>query len=404
MMRSLFSGVSGLKNHQVKMDVLGNNIANVNTTGFKQSRVSFQDMLSQTLSGGTAGGVNPAQVGLGMVVGAIDTLQTQGNLSSTGKETDMAIEGNGFFKLSDGIVFRYSRDGSFDISSSGNLVNPSTGYKVQGWGITDAGAIDVTSIGDISIPIGETDGGNSTSEVSITGNINAATADAGVVTSSIVIYDSLGEAHSLELAYTKVSDNNWTWAASMDGTVVTGGAPAETLVFDSAGALSTQTGSISITAANFGNGAATQTVALDFSGATQFSSASTTSVSEQDGYPSGTLDEFSIGSDGVITGVYSNGMTKTLGQIPIAYCSNSSGLTKEGDNMYAESVSSGAMEAGAAGTGGRGTISNGVLEMSNVDLAQAFTDMIITQRGFQANAKIISASDEMLSDLVNLKR
>jgi flagellar hook protein FlgE len=533
MMRSMFSGVSGLQNHQVRMDVLGNNIANVNTTGFKQSRVTFQDMLSQTLRGGTAGGINPAQVGLGMVVGSIDTLQTQGNLNSTGKSTDMAIQGNGFFQMSDGVVIRYSRDGSFDISSSGALVNPATGYKVQGWGITAAGDVDVTSLGDITIPIGETDGGNATTDVTIAGNINSGTADAGTVTSSIVIYDSLGQSHSIELTYTKAtgiptteavltgnidsdtavsgtvtqavtvydslgvahtidvtftksSADTWTWAASMGGTAVTTGSPAEaltfssgaydssaglisisadafgngaaaqqitldlsaltqttsasslaldsqdgqatgardnywtweasmdgsevstgttkTLVFDSDGAFNSMTGSIAISAAAFGNGAAAQTVALDFSDVTQFASASATSVNAQDGYPSGTLEKFSIGSDGVITGIYSNGMTKTLGQIPLAKCANPGGMTKEGDNMFAASVSSGQMETAAAGEGGRGTISNGVLEMSNVDLAQAFTDMIITQRGFQANAKIITTSDEMLSDLVNLKR
>jgi flagellar hook protein FlgE len=467
-----------------------------------------------------------------MVVGAIDTLHTQGNLGSTGKATDMAVQGNGFFKLSDGTFTRYSRDGAFDISSAGVLVNPATGYRVQGW-IAEDGVIDITALGDITIPVGETDGGNSTTDVQIGGNINSATTNAGTVTSSIVIYDSLGEAHSIEMTYTKatgipttaaVIDGNmdsdtavagtivqslsiydslglahtidvtftktaadtWTWAAAMGATTVTTGAPAETLVFDtgvwdsstgsivitaadfangaadqtialdltavtqsnaasslaldsqngsaagardnawtwealmdgnnvgtgatktlifdSTGAFDSTSGSILIDAGDFANGAETQAIALDFTNATQFASASTTSVREQDGYPSGTLDKFSIGADGVVTGIYSNGMTKTLAQIPLAKCANPGGLTKEGDNMFSEAVGSGAMETAAAGTGGRGTISNGVLEMSNVDLAQTFTDMIITQRGFQANAKIITTSDEMLSDLVNLKR
>jgi len=189
----------------------------------------------------------------------------------------------------------------------------------------------------------------------------------------------------------------------MDGNVVGTGA-TKTLIFDSTGAFSSTSGSLLIDTDDFENGAATQAIVLDFTEATQFASASTTSVSEQDGYPSGTLDKFSIGADGVVTGIYSNGMTKTLAQIPLAKCANPGGLTKEGDNMFSEAVGSGAMETAAAGTGGRGTISNGVLEMSNVDLAQSFTDMIITQRGFQANAKIITTSDEMLADLVNLKR
>ncbi|RKY34246.1 MAG: flagellar hook-basal body protein, partial [Candidatus Omnitrophota bacterium] len=202
MMRSMFSGVSGMKNHLVRMDVMGNNIANVNTTGFKSSRVTFQDMLSQTLRTGTApisgsaGGINPAQVGLGMIVGTVDTLQTQGNLGATGKSTDMAIQGEGFFVLSDNAVTRtYSRDGAFDIGQDGDLVNPANGYRLQGWMADINGTINITpELTSINIPVGQTEIAQATSSARLTGNINAVATSStqGTVARSGKLYSDAG--------------------------------------------------------------------------------------------------------------------------------------------------------------------------------------------------------------------
>ncbi len=673
MMRSMFAGVSGIRAHQIRMDVIGNNLANVNTTGFKFSRVTFKDMLNQTVRGGTAptatgtGGVNPAQVGLGVLVAGIDTIHSQGNLQATGKPTDMAIQGNGFFVLNNGSTIAFSRDGSFDINANGVLINPANGYRVQGWQAVN-GAVDTSGpVGDIVIPIGSRMVAQATSNVYLVGNLNAdaaigtqgsisrsdyylagqadsntlltglfddastaaplqltngdvinlhwndgsehdatyqvsgqatlgnfsawlssqlggsvtvditnsgavritnngasnidnlsitvsgntvfnnvfddlgptiaagaadtsanmeraatssdslfslttaqgnslalssgdviyisafkggialttlsgvvgqdfstlgefaeyiedvygitseadgvtiddlgrinisgdigsgnefsnisitATNAAGTVqrsyfnavnnyttiqhatgdsaTLSMTVYDSLGVEHRVTMIFTRIAPNTWKWNADCEddclgGRNISNG--MQTIEFLTNGSYNTSTGALSI---DLNNGANSPLlINPDMTMFTQFSGDSAISLRQQDGYPMGILEKFSIGASGDITGIYSNGLTDLLGKIALATFSNPGGLLKEGDNLYKQSMTSGVAQVGEPGTGGRGTINNGVLEMSNVDLAREFTDMIITQRGFQASSRIISTSDELLQELVNLKR
>jgi flagellar hook protein FlgE len=404
MMRSMFAGVSGLRNHQIRMDVIGNNIANVNTVAFKSGRVNFQDIFSQTIRGAsaptvTAGGTNPQQVGLGMAVAAIDTLHIQGNLQLTGKVTDVGIQGNGFFVLRSGGQYIFTRAGTFDQDAGGYLVNTSNGLRVQGW-VTSSGVYpnkDESNLTDIQIPLGQNIPADATANVRYAYNLDAATSVGASRVSPVKVFDSLGMQHTVEITFTKTDINEWDWQA------VAGGAPvgAGTITFNTDGTVDT-----GVAGAVTYNPPGTDpvNVAVDFSSVTQFASETTISAIERDGYPMGALEGFTIDANGVISGSYSNGLNQQLAQIGLASFSNPVGLIKRGENMYEESNNSGMRQVGEAGSGGRGRMAPGNIEMSNVDLAREFTEMIITQRGFQVNSRIITTSDEMLQELVNLKR
>jgi flagellar hook protein FlgE len=418
----MFSAISGLRGHQIMMDVIGNNIANVNTVGFKSGRVNFQDILSQTLHGATApqgglGSINPAQIGLGMTVAGIDVLQTQGNLQSTGKTTDMAIQGDGFFIESDGSATSYTRDGAFDIALDGSLANPASGMKVQGWQADSSGKIDITQpITNIVIPIGQRTTALATSTMTIGGNLDAGAPNATAVPTTMTVFDSLGIAHSVKVTFAKTGANTWTWQATKDaadtGITITNIAadPAAsppvlpvnngTITFTSGGVYSASTGTLSF---SFPDGATATTPAITMAQMSQFSGTSQP-AGQTNGFTSGTLVTFAVGYAGQLSGVYSNGQTQTLGQIALASFLNSAGLLRAGQNNFAATSASGAANVGTAGTGGRGTVTTGALEMSNVDLATQFTGMITAERGFQANGRVITTSDEMLQELVNLKR
>ena len=410
MMRSMFSAISGLKNHQTFMDVVGNNIANVNTTGFKQSRVTFQDILSQTVRGASGpqagrGGVNPEQVGLGVMISGIDTVQTQGTLQSTGKLTDMAIQGDGYFVMSDGKQNFFTRDGAFDLGIDGTLVNPSSGLHVMGWQANPlTGKIDTTvPATNITIPIGAGMTGKASTSLTADGNLDANNAGGALnaVNLSSTVYDSQGNAIPLTLTFTKSAANTWSVAPSTTdpGVTVTG---TSTIVFNGSGKVATGgTGTLSLTLTN--GSTSPQSVTLDMSQITQLASTPSSLSSSTDGASAGSLTTFTVGQAGDITGVYSNGYKQPLGQIALASFSNPSGLSKAGGNLFSSTANSGTANIGTPDTGGRGQIATGFLEGSNVDLAQQFTNMIMAERGFQANSKVITTSDEILQDLVNLK-
>lgn len=665
MMRSLYAGISGLRNHQTRMDVIGNNIANVNTVGFKGSRVNFQDMLSQTMQGasgasGERGGTNPMQIGMGMGVASIDTLFTDGSFQSTGKQTDLAISGQGFFVLTDGTNQVYTRAGAFDFDTVGNFLVPGTGYKVTGWTADAFGNINTSSTAaPIQIPVGQQMSAKPSTSIDYANNLSASDPVGTTILSSINVYDSLGNAQKVNQTFVKESDNSWLASTNVPGSTITAGGISQILfnsngtlntvksvtaapiptatvtipalqlnntlssadsanytVFDSNniphevkvtftntapnawsykvsdlatpnaadltlgtmsfdGATSSYTGfpisfklagetnAVSINApanqinpiiGNFaGAGVATNgaagpingivtlnglqlngdttssatttnkisTTVADASGAShplditftatgtntwsyvihdtganagadvtgtmtydpstgayspltsyvgaagaatgtidfafgtganvpvapnslnatiatgvspytttaptslsfkppggandvtlslnmgnlvQYGGASTAGAVNQDGYASGSLEKTSINTSGVIIGQFSNGQTLSLAQVALANFNNPSGLGKVGESLYVKTTNSGEPQVGAAGSGGRGGFNAGSLEMSNVDLAQQFSDMIVTQRGFQANSKIITTTDSMLEELVNLKR
>ncbi len=409
MMRSMFSAISGLKNHQTFMDVVGNNIANVNTTGFKQSRVTFQDILSQTVRGagspqGGRAGVNPEQVGLGVLIAGIDTIQTQGTLQSTGKPTDMAIQGDGYFVMSDGKQQLYTRDGSFDLALDGTIASASSGLHVMGWQANPlTGAVDTTvPPTTVAVPIGQGMTGKASTSLSVTGNLDASNAGgaANAVALPTTVYDAQGNAIPITLTFTKSAANTWSVAptTTQAGVTVTG---TSNIVFNGQGKVATGgTGTLSLTLA--GGASTPQSVSLDMSAMTQLVSTSDLN-SNTDGSSAGSLTSFTVGQAGDITGIYSNGYKQKLGQIALASFSNPSGLMKAGGNLFSSSANSGTANIGTPDTSGRGTIATGFLEGSNVDLAQQFTNMIMAERGFQANSKVITTSDEILMDLVNLK-
>lgn len=461
-MRSLWAGVAGLQNHQVRMDVLGNNIANVNTTGFKKGRVNFQDMISQTLAGAArpneeVGGVNPKQVGLGMMVATIDTIHTQGSLQTTGVMTDLALQGEGFFILQDGERRYYTRNGAFSLDENGTLVNPANGMRVQGWQARSVGGVTrintAAEVADLVIPVGSKDPALATTAVQLACNLDKRTPEIpvgaseravldGTWSTTFDIYDSYGRVHKLQIDFQRVTGlaNRWQARVSIDpeaavptNTRVEIGAANNAdnlfyLDFDNLGALQSvldaqgdvQDAGLLSVAVGFdvpesdipaGETAYRQLFNLNLGqvgayrdAVTQFAEKSSTKAITQDGYPMGYLESFKIDQNGEIIGVYSNGTNRSIGQVALASFTNPGGLEKAGENTYMVSNNSGDPRVDPAGIAGKGKVIAGTLEMSNVDLAEQFTDMIVTQRGFQANSRTITTTDQMLQELLTLKR
>lgn len=416
MMRSLFAAVSGLRNHQVRMDVIGNNIANVNTVGYKSSRVTFEEGFAQILQGASrppgedssvSGGVNPIQIGLGMNVSSIDLLFNQGSLEATGKTTDLAIQGDSFFVVSNGQQRFYTRSGNFQLDANGRLVSSTNGFVVQGR-LAQNGVLS-DRIGDIKLPFGQKSAARATTSASIGGNLNAE-ADIGAIRETTInIFNEQGVKHELRVTFTKTADNTWGTDIELfdqNGVSVHRETAPPQMLFNSDGSLqSPDTFDLNIPGAGFDD-----PVTLNFGtsgeidGLSQFATATSVVLREQDGYTMGYLQNIGIDPTGTITGSFTNGVSLTLGQVVLGDFNNPSGLIRVGDNMYATSANSGDAVLAFAGAGSQSQITSGALEMSNVDLAQEFTSMITAQRGFQSNARVITTSDEMLQELVNLKR
>uniref|UniRef100_A0A7C2B840 Flagellar hook protein FlgE n=1 Tax=Thermomicrobium roseum TaxID=500 RepID=A0A7C2B840_THERO len=423
MMRSMFSAISGLRAHQTWMDVIGNNIANVNTTGFKVGRVRFTDILNQLVRGASGpteqrGGINPLQIGLGAVVGAVDTIHTQGALQLTGKPSDLAIQGDGFFVVSDGSQTLFTRDGAFDIGSDLRLVNPSNGFYVLGWQADANGNVDTAGpVGPITIPIGQQLDAVPTTQITVQGNLDAnqdAAAPTPHYVTKVSIVDSQGKRHEFYILFDKTGPNTWNYTmqeddprtatAEDDPEFALGGTTSGTLVFDADGNLDVAASTIAAVDLDASaGGASVVSVTPDFSRLTQLAAPSTANAAAN-GAPAGSLTTFTVSQSGEVLGIYSNGVTKVIGQVALALFTNPGGLMKVGGNAYLPTVNSGEPIIGPADSGGRGKIASGYLEMSNVDLAQEFTSMIMAQRGFQANSRVITASDEVLQELVNLRR
>jgi flagellar hook protein FlgE len=427
----MFAGVSGLRAHQTMMDVIGNNIANVNTIGYKSSQVVFEDLLSQMIRGagqpqGGVGGVNPAQVGLGVRLAGITTSFAQGASQQTGRSTDLSILGDGFFVTNRAGETRYTRLGNFAFDSDGMLVAPD-GSIVQGWSAVN-GVVDTNlGIGPLRMPLGQVQPPRQTGSLKLGGNLTADTAVNATLTTQITVHDAQGAPTSITFSFTKTAADTWLvkaqvpdpnpanppidlYATTDPGPPPTT-TPGVTLAFDPISGLPTAP-LPAITASLIpGSWAgATPTIAVDLGavgapdGLLQFSGANSLAALSQDGAALGSLQSFSISDNGLVSGVFSNGTTQVLGQIALATFNNPAGLQKAGDSAYLATINSGLAQVGMPGANGRGTLSSGTLEMSNVDLAQEFTNLIIAQRGFQANSRVITASDELLQDLVNLKR
>jgi flagellar hook protein FlgE len=428
-LRSLNTGATGLRSHSEAIDVVGDNIANVNTIGFKRSRANFQDLLGRSIAGGSS----LPTAGAGSKLGNIQQMWAQGALLTTDAPTDLALSGDGFFIArgrSNGAEGNfYTRAGQFTLDNDGYMQNPA-GLKLQGYGV-DADFNVLGTIGDIRINPG-TIPATPTSQVTIGANLDsdstaltfdplnpAATSN---FSTSVTVYDSLGGAHSTTVYFVKTAvPGEWDWHAMVDGGEITGGTagvPFEgangTLTFTTDGELDTE-----VTAASswdFLGATPAQVIGFDFGdsittdgglgldGTTQFASASNTTALTQDGFASGSVASINISQDGVITGSFTNGQRRTLGQVAVAEFTNVDGLLRAGEGLWVESRDSGVALVGAAGSGSRGAVLSGTLEQANVDIGREFVDLIAFQRGFQANSKIITTADEMYQELVNIKR
>ncbi|WP_250278423.1 flagellar hook protein FlgE [[Clostridium] colinum] len=457
MMRSMYSGVSGLRVHQTKMDVIANNISNINTVGFKRASVSFKDSFNQTLSSATSanqdrGGINPQQIGMGANVASIVNVMGQGAAQRTDYGSDLMIDGEGFFIVKDSTGFSFTRAGTFEVDASGNLVDPN-GFNVCGWKAVDdpdnPGQQKIVK--DTVTPINLYEGNNlyspaeQTTSVEFTGNFNQTTNP--TQKNTISFYDSQGNKYSINIQFDKdpATPNQWTASIPtindqnspgngkievtvngtekmyMDGIQL----DSANLIFNENGTLKeTQAGSKSIKVtgldltklqkvgangqlenANLGGELTSKELNIDFSTVTQFNSKVTVTSETKDGNTAGNMTGYNIDANGMIRGTYSNGKTRILAQIPLANFKNPAGLEKYGNNLYKETGNSSefdgiGQEASALGS----KLQGGALEMSNVDLSYEFSEMITTQRGFQANSRIITTTDEMIQELVNLKR
>jgi flagellar hook protein FlgE len=417
MLQAMLAGVASIKAQQTRMNVIGNNLANVNTTAYKGSRVTFQDMLAQTLRGasrptGNLGGTNPIQFGLGTLIAGTDVNNEQGSLNATNRPTDMAVQGNGYFLVSNGERTSYTRDGAFDLDAQGDLVHRATGERMLGW-IADpaTGVIDTNApVGPTStlrIPLGARTAVQATTEVSWAGNLDARVFNQTGIqsTQSIVrVYDTLGNQHDLTITFTETATpNQWDWSVGgANGTTVTG---SGTLTFDptDGSLLSGSPSSVTVTPPP-GTGVPAFNVSLEMGSISQLAAEMQVQASNQNGFAPGSLSAFSIGTDGVVTGLYTNGLTRPLGQIAMAIFPNNGGLERTGNNLWRNTDNSGIPVVGAPRSGGRGAINSGFLEQSNVDIGNEFTELIVTQRGFQANTRVVTTVDEMLQDLINMKR
>lgn len=413
MIGSLFAGISGLNVNSTAMTVIGDNIANVNTTGFKSNRASFANILSQSLQG-----VGGNDIGRGVEFWGTTPLWSQGSIENTNSPTDMAINGKGFFILQDnsGSNF-YSRAGDFIFDRDGYLINPDN-LLVQGYtisAINPDGTFVLGNIGNINVPGQSTTPPAATSVFTVDVNLDAGAAVSDTYATTLSVYDSLGNAIPLTITFTKTGSNAWSAAVSAPASVVD---PADITIsnnnftFDGTGRLNNGTDP-TISLVNLLGGAANLSITWDIfddttsvtnGDLTQYAASFMNTFQTQNGNPSGTLRGVSVDEFGVVTGAYSNGLFTPLYQVALADFPNYYGLTKMGKNLYAESGSSGQAMAGVPQSGRLGSISSNAIEMSNVDLAQEFVKMITTQRAFQANSKVITASDEILAELINIKR
>lgn len=421
---AFYASLSGLSTNSNSLNVIGNNLANLNTVGFKSSQTTFQDLFGVALgANNTSGNGNPITIGLGARLGAVAQNFGQGSFQSTSSVTDMGIEGAGFFTVRQQTgVQAYTRAGSFTVDKTGFLVDPN-GANVMGWNRNATGVIDTTvPVGLVQIDTAVTNPPRATDTFSLSANLDAnspITPLAGSsFTSPIQIFDSLGGSHTLIETYTKTATGAWSYAITTDDSSVLPATIASgTLTFDTSGNLATINGLAPIPANNpviatfaWGNGATTPATTWELidadgnSSISQYASPSSTSNTVQNGYGAGTIRSLTVDQDGVIIGNFSNGQTVPLSQVAISLFNNVQGLAKTGQNYWSETLASGSASIGLSNQGGRGSTLGANLELSNVDVAEEFTKLIVSQRGYQANSRIVTTTDTLLEETLNLKR
>lgn len=416
-MSSFSIALSGLNADSAALDVVGNNLANLNTTGYKDSTVSFYDLLQSSLAGGST------QIGGGVSAPQTERIFTQGSIQTTGGNYDAAINGNGFFVVQDpsGSTL-YTRAGNFQVNSNGNLVT-ATGQYVQGW-TAQNGVVDTSStIGNITIPSNALQTPSATQNMSVSVNLNAAGvvgAASGTFTAPITVVDSLGVSHDLSVQFDEQSPGSWNYTVNIPGADLssgTAGTPSSvatgTLTFDANGNLTSPTApaqvAISITGLSDGandltinwnlateNGTGTPTI-------TQYAATSTESGVTQDGVPASQVTQVSIANGGAITAQFSNGNQLVIGQLALASVSNPDSLIAVGQNNYEVGADTATPVVGVPNSGTLGTVDGGALEASTVDIATEFTNLIVYQNSYEANSKVISVLDQVTQNLLNLQ-
>jgi len=408
--------LSGLTADATALSAIANNLANQNTTGYKDTQVLFSDLFYQNL--GTTGSGDPIQIGAGAEVGSMPSMFTQGSVQSTGVPTDVAIQGDGFFAVQLDGVTSYTRDGSFSVDANNFLVT-SSGQQVLGYPAANGVVNTSGSVAPIQVGAGTISPPTATGNVQISTNLDASATVGTSYSTPVTIYDSLGTSHSLTFTFTNTGPNAWSYSLSLPtgdytpaaGSALPAGVVAQgNLAFNGNGVLTSPAGNVTgISVPNLTDGASNLTFNWNlYNGTsptlTQVSAPSSTSSTQQDGNASGTLTDFNIGADGTITGSFSNGTTAALGQIALASFANEQGLFRQGNTDYSQSLASGQAVIGIPGTAGRGTLSGGALELSNVDIATEFANLIVAQRAFEANAKAVTTFDTITQDTINLKQ
>ncbi|MFN7353707.1 MAG: flagellar hook protein FlgE [Burkholderiales bacterium] len=404
---SFQQSLSGLNAASKNLEIIGNNVSNANTVGFKSSRAQFADIYANSLLGS---GKNSA--GIGVTVQSIAQQFGQGNITVSSNPLDVAINGSGFFRLSTGGAITYTRNGQFQVDKDSYLVNAS-GARVTGYPADPNGNVVQTAPVELALSTADL-APKATASSKLVANLDSRTTttiaapfnpnDATTyhTASGLTVYDSLGNERIMQVFFRRTAPNTWEVFMSEGGTALNGGAAVGTLNFTTGGVLTpTAPFNISFTSTN---GAVTpQVFTLDFAGTTQFGAQFGVTSITQDGYATGKLAGFSIGTDGVILGRYSNGQTRAQGQIVLSSFANPQGLVPLGDNQWAESSISGQPVVGAPQGGNLGNLQSGALEESNIDLTRELVDMITAQRVYQANAQTIKTQDQMLQTLVNLR-
>jgi flagellar hook protein FlgE len=441
-LHAMYSGVSGIQAEGEALGVVGDNISNTNTVGFKAQRAIFQDVLGHSISAGTS----TALPGSGVRMSGVQQMFTQGSLSNTGVATDLALSGDGFFVMKgslSGVTGNfYTRNGQWTIDKDGFMGN-TDGLKAQGYAALPNGTFSA-AVSSIQVPTAAIMP-NATKVLTVTANLDSSAVTPTLAwdaqnpsatsnfSTSISVFDSLGNAHTVDVYFRKTAAGAWDWHALAKSSEVTTPAPTVpatdvntqigngAMTFTTSGALQALVPNPPTTVATTFVGAAVQTITADFGsaitpavvggvpgsgldGITQFAGASNVSSQQQDGYASGSLSGIGVDGTGVVRGMYTNGQQLAIGQLAIAKFQANESLGRAGNNMWIESRESGNAALGTAGSGGRGAVSAGALESSNVDIAQQFVDLIAHQRAFEANSKTITTADEMLQTLQNIKR
>ena len=403
---SFHQGLSGLNAASRQLDVIGNNVSNASTVGFKGSEALFADVYANSVGASSA-----TSIGIGTTVAAVQTNFGQGNITATTNPLDIAINGSGFFRLDTNGVVTYSRTGQFHVDKDGYIVN-ATGSKVTGYGVDATGALVAANPGPLQVstsdltPTATSKGGIvlnlDSREAAIALPFNVSNPATYNKATSMTVFDSLGNPHTESSYFVKTAANTWSVYGSMDGAA---GTSLGTLSFLANGTLNLAASPMPINVSNALTNGATTPLAftLDFTGSTQFGSAFGTTSLTQDGFTSGKLGGFSVSDDGTMVGRYSNGQTRTMGQVVLANFANAEGLQSLSGNAWAETSASGQPLVGVAGSGSLGALQSGAVEESNVDLTKELVDMITAQRVYQANAQTIKTQDQVMNTLVNLR-